>query len=192
MISDPILYLILWVSGSGKTTILQHIIWSTSNTKYIQSYTTRPIREGEKNGQKYFFVTEEEFKNSIVIWEFIEYAHSRHQKYRYGTKKKDIVKEFKQWYNVIKEMDILWLQQILKSDLKASVKSIFLYAWDQTMIQRLMKRWDISLQEINQVIVVWHEEIELAKQYCDYIVDTEKEISEVIDDVRSILYQNQY
>lgn len=47
------------------------------------SYTTRPIREGEKNGKDYHFVNEATFLAMIQNNEFFE--HVKHGEYYYGT-----------------------------------------------------------------------------------------------------------
>lgn len=53
-------------SGAGKDTI-KNLLIEKSNLKPEVSYTTRPPREGEINGQSYFFVTEEEFHSKDMI-----------------------------------------------------------------------------------------------------------------------------
>lgn len=44
--------------------------------KYGVSYTTRPKREGEIDGEDYYFVSEQEFKSGIIneLWyEWVEF-----------------------------------------------------------------------------------------------------------------------
>ncbi len=47
-------------SGSGKDTFLNRDV-ETGNLERVVSYTTRPIREGERDGIDYHFVSEEQF-----------------------------------------------------------------------------------------------------------------------------------
>lgn len=50
-------------SSSGKDTIYNKLINDKElQLKTITGYTTRPMRDGETNGQEYFFVTEEELE----------------------------------------------------------------------------------------------------------------------------------
>lgn len=62
---------IMGKSSSGKDTIFQRIVKDMPELKSVVLYTTRPIREGEKNGREYFFVSEEELlkyqEEGIVI-----------------------------------------------------------------------------------------------------------------------------
>ncbi len=54
---------IMGKSSSGKDTIFKKLLGDvTLSLKTIVSYTTRPIRKGEKNGEEYFFTDEEGFQ----------------------------------------------------------------------------------------------------------------------------------
>lgn len=53
------IYYIMGKSSSGKDTIFKEIRARLPKLQTVTLYTTRPLREGEKNGEEYFFVTEE-------------------------------------------------------------------------------------------------------------------------------------
>lgn len=53
------IFYIMGKSASGKDTIFKRIRKKEKQLKTITLYTTRPIRENEKQGEEYFFVTEE-------------------------------------------------------------------------------------------------------------------------------------
>lgn len=54
---------IMGKSSSGKDTIFKELLRdNTYNLKTIVSYTTRPIRQGEENGEEYFFTDEDGFQ----------------------------------------------------------------------------------------------------------------------------------
>lgn len=60
-------------SGSGKDTLLNHIIKKYPNQfNKIISYTTRPIRENEKNGEDYFFISAENFTKRVISGTMLE------------------------------------------------------------------------------------------------------------------------
>ena len=81
--------IIVGPSGVGKSTLINHL-----TQKYVDkfgfsvSFTTRAIREGEKHGVNYNYVSMEEFKSMIDKDDFIEYCqvHSN----MYGTAKSQI------------------------------------------------------------------------------------------------------
>jgi len=48
-------------SGGGKSTIIKRLLEKDKNLTYSVSATTRPPRDGERNGESYWFLTREEF-----------------------------------------------------------------------------------------------------------------------------------
>lgn len=50
-------------SGSGKT-LMSHYLWTQYSIPFIVSATTRPMREGEKDGVDHYFVTPEVIRNA--------------------------------------------------------------------------------------------------------------------------------
>ena len=76
-------------SGSGKTTIVQHLLKKFPQLKFSISATTRPIRGQEINGIDYHFLTVEEFGSKISNDEFIEWEEVYNDRY-YGTLKSEL------------------------------------------------------------------------------------------------------
>lgn len=70
-------------SGVGKGTIVKMLLARRPQASLSISCTTRPPREGEKDGESYFFVSEEKFKAMIADGGFLEY--SQHFENFYGT-----------------------------------------------------------------------------------------------------------
>lgn len=67
------IFYIMGKSSSGKDTIYNQLIKDKDlNLNTITGYTTRPMREGEKNGREYFFVNEEELNRLDKIGKVIE------------------------------------------------------------------------------------------------------------------------
>ena len=60
-------------SGCGKSTIIQRLL-ADERVEFSVSATTRPIREGEVDGEDYHFLTAEEFREQVEAGAFIEYA----------------------------------------------------------------------------------------------------------------------
>ena len=76
-------------SGAGKGTLLKWLEEHFPNKfGFSVSYTTRPPREGERDGVHYNFVTRQQFEAMIAQDEFIEHCQV-HDK-MYGTAKKAI------------------------------------------------------------------------------------------------------
>ena len=78
-------------SGSGKTTIVKHLLNTNNNLEFSISACTRDKRgRNEKNGKDYYFLTTEEFKQKIDNNEFIEWEEVYPGNF-YGTLKSEIM-----------------------------------------------------------------------------------------------------
>lgn len=76
-------------SGSGKTSVVNHLMKKFPSLAFSVSATTRAPRKNEKNGQDYYFISEEEFRDKIHKKEFLEWEMVYEGKY-YGTLKSDM------------------------------------------------------------------------------------------------------
>ncbi|MEO8822883.1 MAG: guanylate kinase [Ginsengibacter sp.] len=76
-------------SGSGKTSIVNHLMKKFSQLAFSVSATTRQPRKNEKEGVHYYFISEKEFREKIHNKEFLEWEMVYEGKY-YGTLKSDI------------------------------------------------------------------------------------------------------
>jgi len=83
------LVLITAPSGSGKTSIVNHLLRKYPELAFSVSATTRKPRGNEKDGVDYYFISEEEFKEKIHHKEFLEWEMVYQGKY-YGTLKSEI------------------------------------------------------------------------------------------------------
>ena len=67
------LFYIMGKSASGKDTIYQKLLENPGfHFRRLIIYTTRPIRDGEKEGQEYYFVNEESFQSLKAEGKIIE------------------------------------------------------------------------------------------------------------------------
>ena len=80
--ADPIklnrrglLYVLSSPSGAGKSTIARMLLEGDSEISLSVSATTRPIRDGETDGDHYHFVDNDEFDRMIADDAFLEWAH---------------------------------------------------------------------------------------------------------------------
>lgn len=56
------IYYVMGKSSSGKDTVYKKLKEQYPEFRSVVPYTTRPIREGEKDGVEYYFVEEEQFR----------------------------------------------------------------------------------------------------------------------------------
>lgn len=93
-------------SGSGKTTIVKHLLNHNPNLGFSISACTRDKRgRKEENGKDYYFLTPEEFKKKIDNKEFIEWEEVYAGNF-YGTLKTEIENIWSQGKHVIFDVDV--------------------------------------------------------------------------------------
>ncbi len=76
-------------SGAGKTTIVKHLLQIFPQLGFSVSATSRKIREGEKNGREYYFVSTEEFEFMITNGKLLEWQEVYPGSY-YGTQVSEV------------------------------------------------------------------------------------------------------
>ena len=90
-------------SGTGKTTVVKRLLEKIPNIIASVSFTTRPMRENEREGIDYFFVDKRKFEAMVDKHQFIEHA-TVFGNY-YGTQKQSLSSNLKKGKNVILEID---------------------------------------------------------------------------------------
>ena len=93
-------------SGSGKTTIVKHLLSIDNRLQFSVSACTRKQRANEVNGKDYYFLTLEDFKNKISNNEFLEYEEVYGGNF-YGTLKSEIERIWLQKKVVIFDVDVV-------------------------------------------------------------------------------------
>ncbi len=96
-------------SGTGKTTIVHHLLDQYPELTFSISATTRSLREKEKEGEDYYFMTQSEFESKLGNEEFLEYEEVYEGLY-YGT--------------LMSELDRIWNNNqipVLDIDVKGAI-----------------------------------------------------------------------
>ncbi len=93
-------------SGSGKTTIVRHLLKQKElNLEFSISATSREIRGEEIDGQDYYFLSFEEFKKKIKNDEFLEWEEVYRDNF-YGTLKTEVERIWSHGKHVIFDIDV--------------------------------------------------------------------------------------
>lgn len=161
-------------SGVGKGTIRKALFEIPDNNFcYSVSMTTRAPRDGEVDGQDYFFVSKEEFERRIRENGFLEYAEFVGE--YYGTPLDYIEKQMEAGKEVIVEIEVQGALQI-QDKIPEAVFIFIVPPSKKALIERLEKRGTDTPDKIQKRIAKAEREYPLAYKY-DYIV--------VNDDVRN-------
>jgi len=93
-------------SGSGKTTIVRHLLEQEKlNLEFSISATSREKRGKEIDGKDYYFLSAKEFKSKIKNDEFLEWEEVYRDNF-YGTLKTEVERIWKQGKHVIFDIDV--------------------------------------------------------------------------------------
>ena len=169
-------------SGSGKDTLLSELFKRFPEIVFSISSITRSMRENEKEGEKYNFISKEKFEKMIADDELLEY--NCYVGNYYGTPKKPVVAATESGKDIMIEVDVNGAAQIRKKLPEA--KSIFIMPPSfEELKNRLSKRGTESVADIEKRMKAALNEIERATEY-DYIV-VNRDISSAVDDIISVI-----
>lgn len=101
-------------SGSGKTTIVHHLLAQKNlNLEFSISATSREKRGAEVHGKDYYFISDDAFKKAINENAFIEYEEVYSNNF-YGTLKEEVERIWAMGKHVIFDIDVVGGMQIKK------------------------------------------------------------------------------
>lgn len=152
-------------SGSGKTTIVRHLLEQPElNLAFSVSATSRPRRPREKHGEHYYFMSVSEFKNHIRQEDFLEWEEVYRDNF-YGTLKSEVERLWKEGKNVIFDIDVAGGLRI-KRKFPEQTLAVFVKppSVDELKI-RLKKRSTESDDKINMRIAKASVELATAPQF---------------------------
>ena len=157
-------------SGSGKTTIVRHLLSQPElNLAFSVSATSRPRRPKEKQGEHYYFMSISEFKRHIKNEDFLEWEEVYRDNF-YGTLKSEVARLWEEGKNVIFDIDVAGGLRI-KRKFPDQTLAVFVKppSVDELKI-RLKKRSTESDDKINMRIAKASIELATAPQF-DRIVN---------------------
>ncbi|MEO9892580.1 guanylate kinase [Aurantibacter sp.] len=152
-------------SGSGKTTIVRHLLNQPElNLAFSVSATSRPRRVKEKHGEHYYFISISEFKNHIKNDDFLEWEEVYRDNF-YGTLKTEVERLWAEGKNVIFDIDVVGGLRI-KKKFPDQTLAVFVKppSVDELKI-RLKKRSTESEDKINMRIAKASVELATAPQF---------------------------
>lgn len=154
-------------SGAGKSTIINNAASKIGAYYFSISTTTRPPRNGEKNGREYFFVSNDMFESGIKAGDFLEYAKV-HGNY-YGTSLRLVNEALKEGKLVIFDIDVQG-HRLIREKLGDITTSAFITPPTLGILtQRLLERLTDDTQIIQKRIENAKDEILALKEY-DYLI----------------------
>ena len=152
-------------SGSGKTTIVRHLLQQDDlNLEFSISAATREPRGQEVDGKDYYFMSIEQFKKHIKAEDFIEWEEVYRDNF-YGTLKSEVERIWAKGKNVIFDIDVAGGLRI-KSKFAQETLAVFVKPPSVDELKRRLKeRSTESDDKINMRIAKAHVELATAPQF---------------------------
>ncbi|MBO7478966.1 MAG: guanylate kinase [Bacteroidales bacterium] len=151
-------------SGSGKTTVVKHLISKYPRLEFSISATSRQPRGAEVDGKDYYFLSEEEFKARIAEGQFVEYEQVYQGSY-YGTLKSEVERIWSNGNIILFDVDVKGGVN-LKKYFGENALSVFIQAPSpEELRRRLEKRGTDSPEAIERRVAKAAEEMEYADQF---------------------------
>ena len=162
-------------SGAGKGTVCKELLERNPEFKLSISATTRAPREGEVDGESYFFLTKEKFSEMIGQGGFLEYA----QIYSnfYGTPKGPVMKYLEEGSDVILEIEMQGARQV-KEMYPEAVLIFVLPPSLEELRNRLTTRGTETQEQVNERLSTSFEEIKQVKDYNYFIFNENNKTTE--------------
>jgi len=175
--------LILVISGPagvGKTTVCDRLLQEFgSSISRVVTTTTRKPRDGEKEGEDYFFTSVKQFHELLENEAFLEYEiiHGNH----YGTRKKTVFDKIEKDQDILINIDVKGARSLRKEISKnksfnGKIITVFLKPNNlEVLKERLSQRATDTKSDIETRLETAKIELTLADSFDYIIISTDRE-----------------
>ncbi|MCK4356636.1 guanylate kinase [Candidatus Bipolaricaulota bacterium] len=184
-VGGGIAFVVCGPSGAGKNSVIERVMQILPGLSYSVSYTTRPRRSNEVNGEDYHYITHQEFDRLVSEGEMVE--HVTYLGDQYGTSRAQICEVFSREKDVILNIDVEGAKTLKGSGLlDFSVIYVFLTPSSLAILgERLRIRGTEDDKEIRARLTVAAQEMETLPLFDYLVVNDELDIA--VDELRSII-----
>lgn len=159
-------------SGSGKTTIVRHLLDKYEQVAFSVSATTRPIRYYEEQGKDYYFLSNEDFRDKIENNAFVEWVEVYEGRF-YGTLKAEVERLWKEGKYVLFDIDVVGAMKI-KEHYGEKCLSVFIKPPGiKALIERLKNRKTESEESLKIRKERFKKELEFENRFDEVIINDE-------------------
>lgn len=181
--ATPLLIVISAPSGGGKTTLCHQLLARHPSMTRAITCTTRPPRQGEKEGVDYFFLDADTFLKRVQAGHFLEHATVYGNSY--GTLKSEVLEKLRRGRDVLLSVDVQGVAAICRKaaeddELSCALVTIFLTTASLAELeQRLTRRGTDAPEVIRRRLGVARDEIAQWRNFHYLVISTS-----IAEDVR--------
>ena len=176
------IYVVSAPSGAGKHSVISHVLASDANLVYALSATTRKPRDGERDGEEYYFIDKETFQARVASGEFVEWAEVHGN--LYGTLRSELERLLGTGKDVILELDVQGMKNMRQANVGA-VTVFIMPPSTEELERRLRSRGVDSAEDIAVRLGNADNEMEARSSYDHVIINDD--LDDAIAAFRSII-----
>jgi guanylate kinase len=176
------LIIITGPSGVGKGTVVKELLDRNKDIWLSISATTRNPRMGEKDGENYYFISDERFKDMIDKKEFLEWAQFAGN--YYGTPLSTVNEKIEKGFVVLLEIEVEGAKQI-KEKFPESLSIFLLPPSKEELEKRIRNRGTEKEEAIDRRLSRANYEIASSNQF-DFVL-TNHDVDETVKEVFKII-----
>ncbi len=160
------LFIMSAASGTGKTTLARRLVGAVPRLRLSRSYTSRPVRAGERDGVDYNFISTDQFEAMKTAGAFLEWANVFGD--LYGTGAGDTDRCLSEGDDLLLVIDVQGARKVRARGI-ATTGIFVLPPSFEILEQRLRARCRESEEQIQRRLVVARQEVAALTEY-DYVV----------------------
>jgi guanylate kinase len=179
---EGLIFIISAPSGAGKTTLLRKVMRELPGLRFSVSYTTRPPRANEREGEDYHFISPSLFQKMVERNEFLEWAEVLGNRYGTARKNMDFLKS--EGIDLILDIDTQGAKRVVEQ-IEPTVLIYVLPPSLESLQERLTKRGLDSPERIRFRLANAKRDMEEARWY-HYVILNDR-IEETVEKLKAII-----
>ncbi|APT92464.1 guanylate kinase [Corynebacterium phocae] len=157
-------------AGVGKSSVVSRLRRDIADLYFSVSMTTRAPRPGERDGVDYFFVTPEQFQDSIDSGKMLEWAEIHGGLQRSGTPAGPVFEAMNSGRPVLVEVDLEGARNVKRSHPEAHLVFLAPPSWD-VLVERLTGRGTETAEVIERRLTTARNELAAQSEFDQIVVN---------------------
>jgi guanylate kinase len=182
--APPLLIVLSGPSAVGKDSILEVLKARHAPFHFVVTATTRPKREGERDGVDYLFLDESAFNMLIENDELLE--HATVYEYQYGVPKEQVYKPLSEGRDVIVRTDIQGVRNI-KNAFPDAITIFVAPPSLEELESRMRERDADSEEQLALRLAIARQEMASLSNFEHIVLNQSERLDEAVAEVESII-----